>query len=111
MTVPRFYFSMDDDPQLYEAVGYGDRWNGWARPIVTAEVLVEVAEHLDRFDDEMSHTLTFDDAGVATIAERYRGGHEKYAEPGVSYDSTLEPDANGHYLLYLGLTLNMEGDD
>ena len=32
-----------DADTLYDALGFGRTWNGWATPIVTREVLVQVA--------------------------------------------------------------------
>jgi len=39
-------FSIDDGERYHEGYTFGDTWNGWACPMFTLEVCMEIANHL-----------------------------------------------------------------
>lgn len=97
-------FRFDGFPETFNAKAFGPTWNGWAQPIVTEDTLREVTVYWDSIDDEMFHTILVTPDGTATVANRYRDPDAEYDE-GASYDNVLTPDAEGGYMLNLGLTL------
>ena len=56
-------FSIDDGPE-FEGYHWGQRWNGWACPQFTIEVMREIAEWTNK-DDWTA--ITIDDNGTVTI--------------------------------------------
>lgn len=92
-TLPKF--TLDDPKYAYEAVSYGDTWNGWLTPVVTRQTLTALIRNEDPTGKRLK--LTFDDAGVATIYDKSWDD-----ALGVDYEpDTIQPDANGNYDLGL----------
>lgn len=89
-------FTIDGWSNRYDAVSYGEPWNGWATPVVTRETLQQVVAGEDPDGEWM--TLTFDDNGVATLITG--DDIESDIDP-----AELRPDADGNYDLFeLGWT-------
>ncbi|OHU47308.1 hypothetical protein BKG82_27030 [Mycobacteroides chelonae] len=78
-------FTLDASTARYDAVNFGKRWNGFETPTVTREVF----ELMIRTDDPQGqwYRLAFDQNGVATLHYLDRDGE----------DTTITPDAAGHY--------------
>lgn len=68
----------------FDAIAYGDTWNGWATPVVTRATFVAMAELLS---DDCS--LGFDENGVATFTE---GGEDIE-----TYTHVIAPNADGGF--------------
>lgn len=72
----------------FEAIAYGDTWNGWATPVVTRETFEAIARTLDA-EDGVEADLKFDEHGVATFAEG--------AEESETNTHEIAPNAEGGY--------------
>lgn len=79
---------LDELGAQFEAIAYGETWNGWSTPVVTKETFEQMARTLDR-EDGVIATLTFDQHDVATFAE---GGEE--VDTNVH---EIAPNADGGY--------------
>lgn len=95
---------IDDTPMVtYEAVSYGERWNGWLTPVVTRETLVAVITGRDPLEEWMRLEFTPDNSAVVwqTTDDVWDD------EPTV-----IAPDADGNYDLgCLGWTFDEADSD
>ncbi|TXI53176.1 hypothetical protein [Mycolicibacterium mageritense] len=96
-------FSFDGDPVVFTAHGHGPRWNGWLCPIVDAHTLSAVITRLAEITDDRYVQLALHDARGATFTEHEKNSDGQRGD--LLTEHNLSPDADGHYLLDLGLTL------
>lgn len=96
-------FTLDmlrDEIGTFPAVRYGNPWNGWATPVVTAETMAALADALNVLAtiyplDEVDQFRRDGDAWVV-----WREGED--------YVTRIEPDADGNYdLSALGYTFEV----
>lgn len=84
-----------DADTLYEAVGFGRTWNGWATPIVTREVLAQVIADAPGFrvsfhpESGIAQIDTDQETGrwqrYAAVTPELRGGVKAYDLGGVGW--------------------------
>lgn len=96
-------FSFDGDPAIFTAHGQGPPWNGWLCPIVDARTLRAVIARLAEITDDRYVHLALHDPHGATFTEYEKNSDGRRGDLVTEHD--LSPDADGHYLLDLGLTL------
>jgi len=93
-TALRFIGVWDADT-LYDAVGFGRTWNGWATPVITREVLAQVIADAPGFrarfhaESGVAQIDTDQETGrwprYAVIAPELRGGVQAYALQGLGW--------------------------
>ncbi|SLJ23059.1 Uncharacterised protein [Mycobacteroides abscessus subsp. abscessus] len=94
-------FKFDGDDHVFTAHGRGDYWNGWLSPIVGRDTLTAVIDRMnarDEADGDWRTDLRWDgDDAVIRQVDLHTGDEE--------WELTINPDADGHYLLDMGLTV------
>ena len=96
-------FSFDGDPVVFTAHGQGPHWNGWLRPIVDSRTLSAVIIRLAEITDDRYVHLTYAAGNVATFTEYEKESGGRRGD--LVTEHAISPDADGRYLLDLGLTL------
>jgi hypothetical protein len=91
-------FAFDGDTRVFTAHGRASHWNGWLRPMVDRDTLVAVVDRMNERDTERRTEL------------RWRGGEALIREvdrvDGTElWQGVMSPNADGRYLLDMGLTL------
>jgi hypothetical protein len=96
-------FSFDGDGAVFTAHGHGPHWNGWLCPIVDTGTLRAVISRLADITEDRHVRIAWDAGNTATFTEYDKNSDGTRGT--LITEHTMRPNAAGHYLLDLGLTL------
>lgn len=96
-------FSFDGDGAVFTAHGHGPHWNDWLCPTVDTDTLRAVISRLAEITEDRHVQIAWDAGNAATFTE-YDNNSDGTRGTLIT-EHTMRPNAAGHYLLDLGLTL------